>query len=225
MCPFKASVCCQHEERINKNLELYTSGKLMASMQELLITKWADEAWQEVNTGRRKHCRAEFYQVWHRDCHRRLRGWKSNIEGIPGYIIPKPDSSSEETKEDEIGEESDKRDSNSHNNDESAWNYLLFKWDHALGLCAIMFWVWNMQFQNQYGSCWEDQLWRLHWVRSVAPAPHPCIGPPVYRSRQKAIWRQSGPGPINGLLQYCPNFSMAFGKRFQNDFFLSKAGL
>ena len=75
---------------MSENLQLYTEAKLTASDRRVLLTKWVDKPWQDVNQSRDtiirsfKKCGISFD----------LGGLEDddiNIEGIPDYKMPSAD--------------------------------------------------------------------------------------------------------------------------------------
>ena len=87
--PFKEEVKRQHEKHMSDNLQLYKS-KLSAWQRRVLLTKWAAEAWKEINRNKETVIRS------FKKCGVSLtldgkENDEINIEGIPDYEMPQAD--------------------------------------------------------------------------------------------------------------------------------------
>ena len=47
--PFKTYVQAMSEKHIEKNLDLYTEGKITTSQRRILMTQWCGEAWSQID--------------------------------------------------------------------------------------------------------------------------------------------------------------------------------
>ena len=104
--PFKNFVRREFEEHIDKNLELYTNGKISASERRVLTTKWVADAWQSIK-GETDLIKRSFLKCGISNALDGSENHCVNIKGIEGYTIPDPEEEYELLEDESEDEDSD----------------------------------------------------------------------------------------------------------------------
>lgn len=88
--PFKDAVRTQFEKHLNGNLTLYTQGKILASEQRVVLTRWVENAWDHICSN------TEMVKRSFKKCgiNVNIDGSENalvHLEGISEYVMPEAD--------------------------------------------------------------------------------------------------------------------------------------